>query len=162
MSKYKSIFKENWLGILNKNDGKLRTYAQFKNCLQYENYLNEIHIGTHRRALTRLRTSSHSLQIETGRYTRPKMAVEDRKCTCSEVVEDECHFLTECKLYTKEREILFNKVTSLCPQFTKLDSYNKFTFLVTAEREIACATGEFCYLAFEIRKTLQASPGSSQ
>ena len=154
---YKSIFKKHWLNIVNKSDSKLRIYAQFKNCLQYENYLNDIHIGSHRRALTKLRTSSHSLHIETGRYTRPKTPVEGRKCTCREVVEDELHFLTEFNLYDKEREMLFRKVASLCPQFVNLDFKDKFTFLVTAEKEIACATGEFCYLAFEKRKTSQAS-----
>ena len=75
--------------------------------------------------------------------------MEGRKCTCREVVEDELHFLTECNLYDKEREMLFRKVASLSPQFVNLNSSDKFTFLVTAEKEIACATGEFCYLAFE-------------
>ena len=43
--------------------------------------------------------SCHSLKIETGRYTRPKTNVEDRKCLVCEVVEDEHHTLFKCKAH---------------------------------------------------------------
>ena len=50
---------------------------------------------------TRLRTSSHRLRIETGRWSR--LAPEKRVCRCGEV-QTECHALTECPLVEDIRE----------------------------------------------------------
>ena len=43
---------------------------------------------------TRLRLSSHSLKIETGRWSR--IASEERLCGCGLAVESEEHVLLEC------------------------------------------------------------------
>lgn len=162
MKKYKILYTEHWSKLINDSKSKLRTYAKFKTCLQFENYLNEIPFGPHRHALTKLRTSSHNLCVETGRYARPKVAFEDRLCVQCNRVEDECHFLINCPLYSNERAELFQKVEMLCPNFTALNDDNKFIFLMTAEKEIACATGKFCFLAFEKRKSiLYPEPGST-
>lgn len=56
-------------------------------------------VDTKRKIITRWRLSCHSLKIETGRYTRPKTNVEDRKCLVCEVVEDEHHTLFKCKAH---------------------------------------------------------------
>ena len=45
-------------------------------------------------AFTRLRLSSHSLKIETGRWSR--IASEERLCGCGLAVESEEHVLLEC------------------------------------------------------------------
>ena len=45
---------------------------------------------------TKLRISSHLLQIERGRYTRPKTLRENRLCNNCNIVEDEVHFLFIC------------------------------------------------------------------
>ena len=47
-------------------------------------------------AFTRMRTSSHRLRVETGRWSG--LLREDRICKCGEAVGDECHALTACKL----------------------------------------------------------------
>ena len=50
-----------------------------------------------RYAISRLRLSSHHLEIETGRYTRPFTPANQRFCAaCPGKVGDEYHFLTEC------------------------------------------------------------------
>ena len=48
-------------------------------------------------ALSKLRTSSHRLEIEMGRWTRP---VETPKCKHCHTLEDEYHFISECPLYS--------------------------------------------------------------
>ena len=58
--------------------------------------------------VAKLRTSSHSLRIETGRYNLPGVLPPD-EWTCwfcdDDSVEDELHFLFKCKLYTSLHEL---------------------------------------------------------
>ena len=58
-----------------------------------------------RYSLTRLRVSSHRLNIECGRWTRPNIIpVNERKCQNCNVLEDEYHFVLECSLYNELRK----------------------------------------------------------
>ena len=80
-------YKELWSQSIQGNS-KLRSYVKFKHEFKLENYL--LHEPQdNRRNLTRLRTSSHKLTVETGRYN--KMALKDRLCQLcdSNTVEDE-------------------------------------------------------------------------
>ena len=47
---------------------KMEYYCKFKENFEFENYLANIKNEKHRKELTRFRLSSHSLEIETGRY----------------------------------------------------------------------------------------------
>ena len=49
---------------------KMRAYITFKYNFQYEDYVNLSNIE-HRKAVTRIRISSHQLTIDKGRYTTP-------------------------------------------------------------------------------------------
>jgi hypothetical protein len=49
-----------------------------------------------RKAATQMRTSSHNLKIETGRWSRTLR--ENRLCQCGHGVQDETHVLTSCQL----------------------------------------------------------------
>ena len=62
-----------------------------------ETYFYHISDREVRRDLTKLRYSNHSLLIEQGRYS--KLEVAERLCKKCNKVEDEIHFLIECKLY---------------------------------------------------------------
>ena len=60
-----------------------------------------------REAFTRLRVMSHSLRIETGRWSRTPR--ELRKCNCNlNVIQDEQHVLIECPLSQPLRQIYGN------------------------------------------------------
>ena len=48
----------------------------------------------YRTAITKLRCSSHALEIERGRYQNPKVPRYLRLCLVCQVVEDEEHFVT--------------------------------------------------------------------
>ena len=52
--------------------------------------------------IAKLQTSSHNLQIEMGRRT--STAKDSRKCLCGDDVEDEYHFLLQCRMYTVIRQ----------------------------------------------------------
>jgi hypothetical protein len=50
-----------------------------------------------RSLMTKIRVSAHSLAIETGRYSRPKIPASERFCKfCKNVMEDEKHFILNC------------------------------------------------------------------
>ena len=51
--------------------------------------------------LAKLRLSDHKLEIETGRYQRPKVDKDKRICRLwnTSEVENEIHFLMQCNPY---------------------------------------------------------------
>ena len=67
-------FISNWFNNLNNivRNPLLRTYQKIKTNFQQEPYLYLIKEHKHRVALSRLRASSHTLDIECGRHDRPK------------------------------------------------------------------------------------------
>ena len=54
--------------------------------------------------MSRLKMSSHRLQVESGRWHKSaSVPVSERKCTICNKLEDEFHFMFECSLYTELR-----------------------------------------------------------
>ena len=74
-----------------------------QNSHNFEPYLR-IENFEHRRAITKIRTSSHKLEIETGRWHNIQRT--DRTCkNCAlDIVEDELHFLLDCTMHVIERK----------------------------------------------------------
>ena len=103
---------------INKQDSKLRTYSLIKESVEIENY----HITTRninaRVCLTKFRLSNHKLMIETGRHQ--KVPKTERFCPfCYGMIEDEIHFLINCKQYDALRGPLFKE----CREARKKFSY---------------------------------------
>ena len=65
------------------------------NAVLYDSMVNDID----RIVITRWRLSSHSLYVETGRYKRPMVNRENRKCKICNLLEDEYHALFICKAH---------------------------------------------------------------
>jgi hypothetical protein len=99
----------NW--ITQHTSSKLDTYRSFKTEFYYEPFV-DIHDRQQQIALSKLRLSNHKLQIEMGRYTKPKTDRAQRLCKlCNEgVVEDENHFLLQCPVFADERKELLEKL----------------------------------------------------
>ena len=114
-------------------------------------YLDVVHNVDHRKALTRLRTSSHMLAIETGRYCRPKIPINNRVCLHCNQVEDETHFILHCNRYTNQREFIFSEIVQYAPTFLTLDTKQKFAYIMS-EVTILKFTAKYCYVCTEIRK----------
>lgn len=69
---------------------------------EFKSYQDAITVKKFRTALTRLRLSSHSLCIETGRYLKSiSTPINDRKCPFCNILEDE--FVFQCPLYADYR-----------------------------------------------------------
>lgn len=91
-------YKQSWYRNIN-NSPRLQAYSIFKHNFELEEYLDIILDKKYKTALTRFRTSSHSLLIETGRYDGTPRA--DRTCkSCNmKQTESEYHFLLVCPFY---------------------------------------------------------------
>ena len=127
------IFERLWKSKLDLSV-KGETYRAFKNRKHYEPFLDQLGRNL-RRTLLKFRLSDHKLMIEEGRHARPKIPRENRWCKfCQTVVEDEQHMLIDCKLYGN-RAKWFDKIKEKCPNFSSLNSHQKFIFLMSQEDE---------------------------
>ena len=131
----------------------LGTYCKIKQDFGMQTYLELIKNRKCRTAMAQLRTSSHTLAIEYGRYTRPKTKLEDRSCLfCPHVLEDEKHFLVECIVNKTGRDILFSKVESLYQNFSSLDGNEKYIFLlISNDQQVLTWVSKFTYDSFKTR-----------
>ena len=125
------IFLREWKSKLNAST-KCDTYRLFKDTMDLETYL--LHPNRKERvAMVKLRTSDHKLMIEIGRHKQPIMPREERLChMCTTKVEDEVHFLTDCKLYGS-KDKFWAEVYQKFPQTAHLSNKDKFIFLMTQE-----------------------------
>ena len=138
--------------IMDNTNGKLRTFLKFKKEYCQETYLLHSKNLNHLTALARLRMSSHTLAIETGRHSKPKIAKENRLCKNCDLneVEDEQHFLLRCTLYDTLRRNLL-KVTAL--ETNSLSDEDTFISLMSShDGKIVKAMGAFVYSAFKERE----------
>ena len=100
-------------------------------------YLN---LPPHLRVPTsKLRTSAHSLRIETERYNLPTPVPADKRycwfCT-NQFVEDELYFLFDCNLYKTilEKIKLTEHYISLNRSFPCLSNLDKWKFISSIEQ----------------------------
>ena len=128
--KLENVYESNWATAIQSNDGKLRTYKLFKKDFCLENYLLCSNFND-RKYVSKLRTSSHKLGIETGRHIRPVIPKDQRFCpSCDDrSIDDEHHFMLNCKQHSSERESLFKSL-----DFSNIDSLDDselFIFLMS-------------------------------
>ena len=121
-------FVQEWHHRLNDSSRALfyREIASF----DFKDYLDVVNVRKFRTALTKLRTSSHRLEVEVGRWARPQsIARENRKCKFCNKLEDEFHFITECTLFRELRisyiKPYFIRGTSMYKTIQLLKSTNK-------------------------------------
>ena len=129
----KQHFQNHWkssIGDIASNPS-LRTYKLFKTDFKLEAYLDVVKDNRYIHALIKWRTSSHSLEIERGRYN--KNDVKESLCPYCMRIDDEKHFILNCDAIAYERQCLFNKIRIWYPIFFDLDDLQKFQFLMMSE-----------------------------
>ena len=147
-------FISNWFNNVNNivRNPLLRTYQKIKTKFQQEPYLYLIKEHKHRVALSRLRASSHTLEIERGRHDRPKKPIEARLCSQCTVIEDELHFVCQCMINNDARECMYDKINRVYGDFNNLSEEDKFLFLMSNDDvRILNWFGKFIYHSFQIR-----------
>ena len=123
LNKLKHHFKECWAYEKSSSVKLNLFYSSFKQSFVKEPYLDLVTNPAFRFRTTRLRISSHDLDVETGRYKNlPRDQRNCKWCTVSlgsKFVEDEKHFLFECDLYSELRSTFLSDLIN-CSKHTEL------------------------------------------
>ena len=137
----------------NVNGNKLRVYYLYKTKVKTEKYLKIQLPRRVRRIVALFRSGSLPLAIETGRYARPRIPVENRLCQfCDQnAVESEKHFMMTCHLYDDLRFELFEKAKNFIVDFDILDENHKFISLMSCD-EIQPSLSYSIFNFFQRRK----------
>ena len=103
-------------------------------------------------AITKLRLSSHKLEIEVGRWN--KITRDERICMTSELgkIENETHFSFECSKYTQKRIIMYNFIKEKLgiDMRKEHEQLNNLWFLfITGELSTANVLGKYMYECFQ-------------
>ena len=111
----KDTFVQNWNSRL--NDSSRAVFYRNLNNFGLKSYLGIVTTEKFRYSLTRLRLSSHRLEVETGRWAIP---FENRLCSTCQRLEDEFHFIFECSKYHDLRISLLPRYYRIRPSMFKL------------------------------------------
>lgn len=117
------------------NMPKLRTYKLIKSQFSTEEYLKKCLSRNQRSALSRMRCGTFPLELEKGRIRN--IPVEQRICKMcdSGEVEDELHFMINCKLYSDIRNELLQELQTLHHNdFPDLSSIDKLKELLNSNK----------------------------
>ena len=149
----KSVVKEkfvfDWREKMNNRPG-LRLYRLFKHEFRCETYLQNIKNTNFRKMFTRLRTSSHFLEIERGRYVNKNEC--DRLCAVCGVVENEFHFIMVCPVYNDLRYEFLHKINNMFPFLQQYSLYEQFLFFMGFDDcNLHCLFSIFIGNAFDVR-----------
>ena len=115
----KDTFVRNWNSKLNYSSRGL--FYRNLNNFEFKSYLDIVTTEKFRYSLTRLRLSSHRLEVETGRWAKPNVIpFENRLCSTCQRLQDEFHFIFECSRYHDLRISLIPKYYRIRPSMFKL------------------------------------------
>ena len=76
--------------------------------------------------ITRFRTGRTNLNLD--KFTLGQL--DEPNCMCHAKNESSEHFIMDCFIYSAERQILFNLVEYLVPNFPRLNKKQKFQILI--------------------------------
>ena len=102
--------------------------------------------------MARLCLSSHHLEIERGRHTRPKTPVANRICRRCQTtqVDDEIHFLMQCNTFELDIKALLSEAGKYITNFNTQCDTEQFKFIMSSENHaIIKALAKYTYVCFE-------------
>ena len=126
----------------------LDLYKYVKTEFGYANYLDSVTSKSLRHELTKLRVSSHTLRIQTGRYGRHRIERNERLCIYCEnrQIDDEYHFICECPIFNNLRGMYIKPYYRIRPNVYKLCQ-----LLSTQNNTDIIKLGKYIKEAFQIR-----------
>jgi hypothetical protein len=121
-------------------------YKNYKNGFECEQYILEVTVVKHRRALAWLRCCSHNLHVECGR----RQGIERHHIVCvlcnSGEIEDEFYFTLVCNLYEQIRESYITCTCTLQPK-----RYMFIILMSTKKSTLVKALAAYAHHAFRMR-----------
>ena len=140
-------FIQNWESRLNDS-----TRAIFYNTFRkfvFQPYLDIINIDKFLKSFAKLRVSSHRLEVEAGRWSRPNITpFENRRCRICDRLEDEYHFILECVIYNDLRRQYIDSY------YRNRPNMYKFVDLIKCENKRTIRRlGTYIFHAFELRNS---------
>ena len=132
-----NLYTKTWNEERNKQrlKGKHQIYAEIKTTNCFEKYLDIENMNI-RKAIIKMRISSHKFPIETGRYEGKER--DNRICPiCCNDIGNEKHYVFECenKMITDIREEFISVIYKKSPQIKKLTSEDKFKYMLLCRDE---------------------------
>lgn len=134
---------------------KLRTFIQFKQDMETEDYVKKISSRHARSLLSQFRHGILPLKIETGRFINTDVA--DRICELCQnhQVEDEFHFLCVCPLYSNIRKTMYDKCIENYPYFATMTKELQFVYLMKNQWKFV---SNFLVAAWKLRQNTIYNP----
>ena len=130
-------------------------YIKFKFEHSLEEYLFYIPDTRWMKALSRLRMSSHMLEIERGRHVKPqKNPLEQRICQrcTSNSVDDEIHFLITCSYFATQRTSLLAESKLHNTEFDSLSNNDKCIYIMSStHRPLVICLAKYTYTCFQTK-----------
>ena len=139
------IYNQKWYSDIN-NSSRLQSYSIFKHNFTLEKYLKISMENKYKYALSRFRTSSHDLLIETGRYEN--IPRDQRLCKSCDMktIESEYHFLLVCPKFRDLKKKYFKSYYCHWPTIHKFES-----LLSSNSKKVICNLSKYIYFAQKIR-----------
>ena len=138
---------------------KLRTFILFKDFYSTPSYLTKCLSFVQRRFVAKIRLGCLEIQLETGRYARPRLQEEERVCQiCNNEnlrVENELHFVFECKKYENERHLWLSKLI-IPTNFLTLQPGEKLDLVLNNHCNVKL-TSQYIVNIFDIRSKIISS-----
>ena len=119
---------------------KLRTYRRFKENYTTEQYVRIVTQKKYRSAYAKFRCGVALIKLETCRYGLNRVPVDQRLCEECNVVEDECHVIMCCSLYTDIRDQLFKDICDISSLFPTLIQDEQFIHVMSNPLYYRCAS----------------------
>ena len=142
---------------------KLDTYKMIKIDYRFEPHILCVRNKRYQRALTRLRVSSHKLNTEVGRHSRPYIHRHQRLCLYCDTgeIDDEIHFLLKCAFNSTGRFSRLQEIVHYLPLRSEPDHRDMFINILTSKNQmILNALGKFVYEEFKRREIEPPSANS--
>ena len=136
------VYSQQWCGRLY-DSPRARFFREIMPNRKFSELMDVITVKKHRIALTRLICSSHRLRVETGRWDRPIIPPQHRLCSVCSVVDDEFHFLFECKKFVDNRKKLIRSYYWKRPSM-----YKCVEMFCTRNKKVARNLAKYVYLSF--------------
>ena len=145
---------------------KLQFYNNVKTVFEQEKFL-DISKPADKRSLFRLRASSHRLNVEVGRYSKPPIPRSERICKyCIDnhnlkFADDENHVIESCPFYNDERHDFVEKLSKIIGPFDTAgllaEGLGK-VFMSTTDMRICRAQSAYICKIFIKHKELEDKP----